>query len=372
MTQTATQLVESSPSFNPLAELRHQRDAIRQRVSASVFDGVVGMISKLSYKHPGANPSLYGVRVQRDLRYGRPDVPEHVLDVYMPAVKPGQRMPIVLYVHGGGFRLLSKASHWMMAVAFARRGYLVFNIDYRLAPRHAFPAALEDVNRAWLWILDNAHRFGGDTSRIVVAGESAGANLVSSLAIETSYKRSEPFAQELFDRGVQPQAVMAACGIFQVSDVERLYRDNPLPGIITDWLVDMRDTYLGGSFTRTPPRLRLADPLLVLEEGIQPDRPLPPFFLPVGGSDILVDDTMRMARSLRRLGAVAEHRVYPGELHAFHMMPWRAATRRLWADTFTFLRDHLPSRSGSRPAVEPLPVSGGSWLRDRIVSAMAA
>ncbi len=372
MTQTAAQLVESSPSLAPLADPQGERDAIRRRVSASVFDGVVAMISKLSYKHPGANPALYGVRVQRDLRYGLPGVPEHVLDVYMPAGNPGNPMPIVLYVHGGGFRLLSKASHWMMAVAFARRGYLVFNIDYRLAPRHAFPAALEDVNQAWLWILDNAHRFGGDTSRIVVAGESAGANLVSSLAIETSYDRSEPFAREVFARGIQPHAVMAACGIFQVSNVERLYQDRLLPGILTDWLVDMRDSYLGGSFDRTPPRLRLADPLLVLEEGLQPDRPLPPFFLPVGGLDILVDDTMRMTRALHQLDAKAEHRVYPGELHAFHMMPWRAATRRLWADTFTFLRNHLPSRSGARPAVDPLPVSGGSWVRDRIVSAMAA
>jgi hypothetical protein len=81
---------------------------------------------------------------------------------------------------------------------------------------------------------------------------------------------------------------------------------------------------------------------------------------------------MRMARALRRLGVVAETRLYPGELHAFHMLTWRAATRRLWGDTFRFLREHLPSRTGACPAVEPLPVRGGSWLRDRIISAMAA
>jgi alpha/beta hydrolase fold len=57
----------------------------------------------------------------------------------------GPPWPIVFYVHGGAFRILSKDTHWVMALSFARRGFVVFNVSYRLAPKHRFPAPLEDV-----------------------------------------------------------------------------------------------------------------------------------------------------------------------------------------------------------------------------------
>ncbi len=345
----------------------------KRRLGAAAFDAIVTLASKMSHTHPGSNPNLYGVRVTRGVRYGDPSVPEHTLDIYMPDAPPPGPMPVVLYVHGGGFRLLSKETHWMMAVAFARRGYLVLNIDYRLAPENPFPAALQDVNRAWLWLLDHAERLGGDLGRIVVAGESAGANLVASLAIETSYRRSEPWAREVFDRGVQPSAVMASCGIFQVSGVERLLEQVPVPRIVEDWLLEMRDGYLGGPFRETSSDIALADPLTILERGERPDRPLPPFFLPVGGADVLVDDTLRLARALDALGVPQAHEIYDGEPHAFHMLTWRAASKRLWKDTFHFLAKHLPRTGQGAASVSPLaPLRKRSWIEQRIISAMAA
>lgn len=345
----------------------------KRRLGAAAFDAIVTLASKMSHKHPGSDPALYGVRVMRDVRYGDPSVPEHTLDIYMPDAPPPGPMPVVLYVHGGGFRLLSKETHWMMAVAFARRGYLVLNIDYRLAPEHPFPAALQDVNRAWLWLLDHAERLGGDLGRIVVAGESAGANLVTSLAIETSYLRPEPWAREVFDRGVQPSAVMAACGIYQVSGVERLMDQVPVPRLVGDWLLEMRDGYLGGTYHETTSDIELADPLTILERGQRPVRPLPPFFLPVGGADVLVDDTLRLARALDALGVPQAHEIYDGEPHAFHMLTWRAASKRLWKDTFHFLATHLPQTRRGAASVAPLaPRRKRSWLEQRIISAMAA
>ncbi|MFO0635528.1 MAG: alpha/beta hydrolase [Nannocystaceae bacterium] len=85
--------------------------------------------------------------------------------------------PVVLYVHGG-FRVLSKDSHWIMGLAFARAGYVVFNIGYRLAPRHPFPAALQDAAAALAWVHEHAARAGGDASRLVLAGV-AGARRTS-------------------------------------------------------------------------------------------------------------------------------------------------------------------------------------------------
>src|SRR5690606_7492163 len=142
---------------------------------------------------------------------------EHRLDVYRPRDR-GRALPIVFYVHGGGFRILSKDTHWLMGLAFARRGYLVFNIGYRLAPEHPFPCAVEDVADAFAWMVDHAEADGGDLSRVVYAGESAGANLVTSLALQTVFEREESFARRVFETGISPKAVVPACGLFQVSD----------------------------------------------------------------------------------------------------------------------------------------------------------
>ena len=78
--------------------------------------------------------------------------------------------------------MLSKDTHRVMALAYARRGYVVFTINYRLGPEHLFPAPLEDASpHALVWVREHCARFGGDPSRLAIAGESAGANLVTAL-----------------------------------------------------------------------------------------------------------------------------------------------------------------------------------------------
>ena len=153
----------------------------RMRVGASFVDNFFRGLSAAGRLHPLANPSRHGVEVLRDIQYREGDVPEHRLDVWRP-VERAAPLPVVVYVHGGAFRFLSKDTHWVMALSFASRGYLVFNVGYRLAPRHPFPAAVEDVCDAWRFILAQAEALGGDPTRIVVAGESAGANLATTLA----------------------------------------------------------------------------------------------------------------------------------------------------------------------------------------------
>ena len=61
-------------------------------------------------------------------------------------------------MHGGAFQSLSKDTHWLMGLAFARRGYVVFSINYRLAPKHRFPAGLQDACTAARWVHENAAR----------------------------------------------------------------------------------------------------------------------------------------------------------------------------------------------------------------------
>lgn len=313
--------------------------SLRQRAGALVVDNLFRGLARAGRVHPKARPERHGVEVIRDVPYLSTGQREHLLDVYMPSTRP-KPWPVMLYIHGGGFRILSKDTHWLMALGWAARGYLVLNINYRLAPLYPYPAAVEDVAAAYRFVVESAAGYGGDLGRLVFAGESAGANLVVSLATMLSYRRPEPFAQAAYDLGVLPKAAAPACGIFQVTDSERFSRrrKQPLPSWLVDRLQEVERAYLAGAgdVDRT-----LADPLLFLEQAPKPDRPLPPMFLPVGTRDPILDDTRRMAAALTRLGGEGEARYYPGGLHAFHAFIFRAEARRCWADMEAFLARHI-------------------------------
>lgn len=324
-----------------MRERRSFGNRLRRRTGALIVDNFFNVLARAGRLHPMARPERHGLEVVRDLPYLPTGQVEHRLDVYRPIERKGP-LPVVLYVHGGGFRILSKETHWVMALGFARHGYVVVNISYRLAPKHPFPAAVEDACAAYRWVAEHAAEYGGNPSRMILAGESAGANLVTGLAVASAYRREEPFARAVFDTGVSPVAAVPACGILQVSDTDRFARRRPISAWLQDRLSEVSDAYLGGANLAQPGALDLADPLHVLERGAEPDRPLPPFFVPVGTRDVLLDDTRRLKAALDRLGVTCEARFYEGEVHAFHAMVFRRAARKCWGDMFRFLDKHVP------------------------------
>lgn len=116
--------------------------AQRMRLKASAFrasalNHAVHAVARVRYAMPDAHPKKHGVAVMRNIVYGPTRSRDHQLDVYIPLLRSKPR-PVVMYVHGGGFSMLSKDTHRVMAMAFARRGYIVFNINYRLARRTRF------------------------------------------------------------------------------------------------------------------------------------------------------------------------------------------------------------------------------------------
>lgn len=300
-------------------------------ISSAFFHG----LSRAGRLHPLANPARHAVEVDRDLRYG--PARDHVLDVYRPTHHPGP-WPVVFYVHGGAFQILSKDTHWLMGLAFARHGYLVVNISYRLAPQHRYPAALEDVSAAWRWMLRELPRLGGDPARISVAGESAGGNLVTALTLMACMHRDEPYARAVFDAGVVPRAALPFCAILEVSRPERWGERRRMPSWIAGMLRGVSTSYLGDCATGTC--RDLADPLIPLERGDAFARPLPPFFAPVGTKDPLLDDTRRLEKALAARGVPCEARYYPGGVHAFHALVWQPRARQCWRDSLAFLDRH--------------------------------
>lgn len=324
-----------NPSPRPLT----LGERTRRVVGKTAIDVGLRSLSRVGRMHPLADPARHGVEVLRDVPYRADPQPHERLDVYRPIERNGPA-PAVLYIHGGGFRILSKNTHWMMGLAFARRGFVVFNIDYRLAPRHPYPAALEDAARAYTWLIAHGAEYGADASRILVAGESAGANLTAALAVLTCYRRPEPWTKAVWDTGRVPVAALPACGILQVSDHERFRRRKKLRPWLADRIAETCEAYLGVSESTTPNDRALADPLVIFESGEKPERPLPPFFAGVGTRDPLLDDTRRLQVALDRLGVPCRTRYYPGEVHAFEALVWRPQAQRFWNDTFAFLTEH--------------------------------
>ncbi len=317
----------------------HSPHPLRMRVGRAFMDTAWTVLSHGFRKMPIARPDRHGVACQYDIPYAPGGETHHLLDVYKPAKGTGP-WPVVMYIHGGGFRILSKDSHWGMGLAFAKRGYLVFLVNYRLAPKHRFPAAVEDVATALQWIVRHAHEYGGDASRLVLAGESAGANLATSLALTTAYRRDEPFARAVFDANIRPQAVIAKCGMYQVTDPNRFSRRKKLPGFLHDRIIEVSQSYLP---TGSVPEghLDLADPVVLLERGVRPERPLPPFFSSVGTADPILDDTRRLHAALEKMGTRSEVRYYHGQIHAFQAIQFLPNAKKYWSEMHGFLDEVL-------------------------------
>jgi acetyl esterase len=319
---------------------------MKQRGIGSLIGGCVDtgfeFLSWIGKKSWYGNLDRYGVEITTDILYG-----EHgdstSMDLYRPKDVKGQ-LPVILYIHGGAFRALSKNSHWLMGRMFAQAGYLVVNINYRLAPKNPFPAAIEDCCEAWGWIIKNIHLHGGDKESIAIAGESAGANLALSLGICTTFERPEKWAQQVYSYGIIPRAILPACGIFQVSNPERFLDKRFVSRLNYANLRDIQQSYLPQE-----EQLTLADPQCILETS-QPKREFPPTFLCVGTWDPLIKDTVRLADTLRKLGVKVEDKYYPGEVHAFHALIFRKNAVLCWKEMIAFTNKYLSTTvSDSHP-----------------------
>jgi acetyl esterase/lipase len=123
------------------------------------------------------------VEAARNIRFGEADDSPLLLELYRPAGQKG-RLPIVLYLHGGGWRVGTRTDReYDRAVPLADRGFIVASSDYRLSGVANFPAPLNDARQALHWLCEHATNFGGDPDRIAVSGGSAGAHLAALLAL---------------------------------------------------------------------------------------------------------------------------------------------------------------------------------------------
>jgi acetyl esterase/lipase len=204
----------------------------------------------------------------------------------------------ILFLHGGGYTVGSPVTyrHFTWRVAAAAKARLLA-IDYRLAPEHPLPAALEDALASYRWLLA-----GGAASRqIVVAGDSSGGGLALGLLLKL---RDDGLPLPAAAVVLSPWTDLALTGTSLVTnaDADPMLNASELPALAA--------AYLGGA----DPRNSYASPLYGDPAG------LPPTLIHVGGDEILHDDAVRMAEKMRVAGCAVELEIWPCMPHVWHLL----------------------------------------------------
>lgn len=206
-------------------------------------------------------------------------------------------LPVVLFLHGGGWVLGDLDSHDALCRHIAAAsGLAVLAVDYRLAPEHPFPAAVDDAATSLRWLAEAAGSLTLDPARIAVMGDSAGGNLATVLALMARDGDLPPIRCQVLAYPVtdvtldQPSQALAGPGWTLTGAGMRWFRELYLGGQTPDW--------------RAAP-LR-ADP-----------RGLAPALILTAGADPLADEGIAYAGHLARGGVWVEHRHYPGQMHGF-------------------------------------------------------
>ncbi len=246
------------------------------------------------------------VRVERDIAYnahGR----RGYLDVYAPAAGvPDGGAPVLLQVHGGGWTIGTKDQQGIPLMRhLAAKGWVCVAINYRLAPRDAFPAQVVDVKQAIAWIREHIAAYGGDPSYVAITGGSAGGHLCTLAALTAGDTTWQPGFE---DADTSVQCAVPHYGVYDVAGATGL-RSAEL----------MRDRFLAPKVMQKrwltePEAFEAASPLL----RITPDAP--DFFVLHGVHDSLVqvDQARLFVEELKRVSdRTVVYAELPGAQHAF-------------------------------------------------------
>ncbi|AHG88336.1 Esterase [Gemmatirosa kalamazoonensis] len=211
-----------------------------------------------------------------------------------PRAEPG----VVLYLHGGGYVACSPATHRPITAALARRtGRRVLAVDYRLAPEHRFPAAVNDVTAAYRWLLDA----GTPPHAIALAGDSAGGGLVLALLARC---RAAGVPMPACAVCISPWTDLTGSGDSVRANAGRDAMFEP------ENLDAFARAYLGDA----SPIDAEASPLFAEPAG------LPPLLLQVGSTELLLDDARRVHERVRAAGGVSHLEVYDDVPHGWQML----------------------------------------------------
>jgi acetyl esterase len=245
---------------------------------------------ELASVQPLAIPSLAG------------SIPARIYTPKAPRLSNGLA-PCLVFFHGGGWVIGDLDSHDVVCRKLADEGALiVISVDYRLAPEHKFPAAVDDAITATKWIADHAKQFGIDAARLMVGGDSAGGNLAAVVAISA--------------RAGNGPAIAGQVLIYPATDFAMTHPSHAEPEtsiLLTHSVIKwFRDHYLNGAADAADWRASPARAATLVG--------LPPAYVLTAGADPLRDEGNEYAERLQQAGVAVALRTFPGQFHGFFTM----------------------------------------------------
>lgn len=248
--------------------------------------------TSLAVLGPGVSRSRV-VRVDRSTRQG-----PSVRGEWVRGPRARREDAVILYVHGSAFAICSARTHRGITTRLSQAtGLPVFACDYRLAPRHRFPSAADDVRVAYEWLLAEGH----DPGRIVIAGDSAGGHLAVDLTLQLMQEgATPPAALALFSPLFDPTFELAAAR-------ERLRRDPMISAARAQQILDL---YFVDE-DRALPRMTFS---------FEGAGSFPATLVQAGGREMMAADAEELARSVVAAGGRCELEVWPGQMHVFQAL----------------------------------------------------
>jgi len=237
--------------------------------------------------------------------------------ISVPSANPKQ---IILYLHGGGFVMGSCQTYRRIASDLAESSNAnVLLIDYRLAPEHPYPAALEDTLAAYHWLLNSR---GYQPNQVSIVGDSAGANLAlgTMLSLQAAKK---PL----------PSSVVLISPYTDLTRTSKAIHTNAdIDPMVSPHLLDIVTTFYTSSEDLTQP---LLSPLYADLSGLSP------LLIHVGSAEILLDDALQLTRQAGLANVSVELKVWQNMIHCFHLFaPILSEGQVAIAEAGTFLKRH--------------------------------
>lgn len=278
----------------------------------------------------GELPKIEGVE-SSDYLIPQADAPEVLVRVYRPENQL-ERLPALLWIHGGGYCLGAMESDDNVVRQIAKAvGSVIVSVEYRLAPEHPFPAALNDCSTALQWLADNTDTLAVDPARIAIGGISAGAGLAAGLALYVRDKTDITLVfQFLLCPMIDDRCVTSSSHM--ITD-ERVWNRH---SNLTAWKNYLR----GENDAETAPfddvsAYAAASRAIDLSD-------LPPAYIAVGSVDAFVDENRDYAERLETAGVATQLSVFTGGFHGFEFIAPAAEISKAARDShYSALRNAL-------------------------------
>ena len=275
----------------------------------------------LGWKKPRNVDSVENISYAEDNKW-------HLLDVYRPRKATGP-LPVIVNIHGGAWVYGDKKVYAPYCMYLASRGFAVINASSRLAPRHTFPAPLEDVGKMVEWVFHHADEYSLDLSNLFFVGDSAGAHLATAytaIQLNEDYVKSFPGIQVA--KSFIPKGLLLNCGVFDM-EAEWKKQGRTLTPFLTDLLGEKP----------TDEAVKQMSPAQYMTSDF------PPVHLTTSNGDFLRKHSYRLKEVLEKKGVEVVFKEY-GEKkkpqgHVFHLNLKNKVGQECNADQLEFVKQMM-------------------------------